>query len=109
MRSQKFICLAEMTASEKSPVSRQRTRMRRLQNQMLRIVQHTLFHLCRTSPKQEDDRAVLLIQYLNRCVCELFPTDSSVGIRLVGPDSQNRVQKKYALSRPFFQISVVRM
>ena len=48
--NKKFVCFTEMFTSEKSPVSRQRTWMRCLQNQMLRIIQHGFFHLRRTSP-----------------------------------------------------------
>ena len=45
-----LLCFTEMFTSEKSPVSRQRTWMRCLQDQMLRIIQHGFFHLRRTSP-----------------------------------------------------------
>ena len=50
MRFQKSICLTERLASEKSAVCRQRAWMRSFQDQMLRIRQHFLFSLRRTSP-----------------------------------------------------------
>ena len=104
---QKGICLAEMTASEKSAECRQRTGMRCFQNQVVWIVQHTLFHLCRSSPQKEYHGTVLFIQNTNRRIRKLLPADPSVRIGLVGPYSQNCIQKQNTLFCPFLQISVV--
>ena len=76
--NKKFVCFTEMFTPEKSPVGRQRTWMRCLQNQMLRIIQHGFFHLRRTSPEQKYNRTVLLIQNLDRSIRKLLPADPPV-------------------------------
>lgn len=45
---QKFICLTERLAPEESAICGKRTWMRRLQNQMIRIIQHCRFALRRS-------------------------------------------------------------
>src|SRR5699024_8443765 len=66
MEFQKFICLTEVAAAKKSAVGGQRARVRRFQDQMLWIIQHRFLTLCRTPPKHEDDRPILLIQNADR-------------------------------------------
>ena len=108
VRFQKLVGLTEVATAKKASVSRQRTRMRCLQNKMLRIVQHGFFCARRTSPEQEDDRSVLLIQDPDHCISKLFPADPAVRIGLMRPYRQNSIQQQYALLRPFFQIAIVR-
>src|SRR5699024_7380223 len=105
---QKGIGFAEMPAAKKAPKRRKRTWMRSLQDQMFRIIQHCLFHLSRSSPEHKNDGPVLLIQHPDSCIGELFPSDPSVGICLMGPDSQYRIQKKDSLLGPLDQIAIVR-
>ena len=107
MLLQKPVCLTEWFAAEKSSVSRKRAWMRCFQYQMMRIVQHGFLLLCRTPPENKHDRSVLLIQYLNSCICELFPADSSMGIRLMSTNSQNCIQEQHTLFRPFLKIAVI--
>ena len=89
---QKLICLAERPVAKESPERRQRTRMRCRQDQMLRIVQHKLLPLGRTSPQDEYNRPVLLIEDLDGRVRELLPPDLPMGICLMGSDCKNRIQ-----------------
>ena len=62
---------------------------------------------CRGAPQNEDHRAVLLREHADRRVGEFLPADISVGIRLMRPDRQHRVEKKDALLRPFCEIPMV--
>ena len=107
MLLQKPVCLTEWFAAEKSSVSRKRAWMRCFQYQMMRIVQHGFLLLCRTPPENKHDRSVLLIQYLNSCICELFPADSSMGIRLMRTNGQNCILEQHTLFRPFLKIAVI--
>lgn len=77
---QKFISLAEMLASEKSPVGRKGTWMWCFQDQMLRIMKHGCLHLSRPPPEKKHDRAILLVQDPDGRIGKLFPADPSVGI-----------------------------
>ena len=79
----KFIRLAEMPASEKSPVRRQWAWMRCCQDQMLWIGQHRYLALCRSSPQHVYNRSVLGIHSLDDCICKLFPAMSLMGICLM--------------------------
>ena len=74
---------------------------------MLRIVDEGLLPSCRGAPQNEDHRAVLLREHADRRVGEFLPADISVGIRLMRPDRQHRVEKKDALLRPFCEIPMV--
>ena len=74
--------------------------MRRLENQVLGIRHHYRLGLRRGAPKHIYDRPVLLLHRLYDRVRELFPSMTSVGIRLMSPDRQHRVQEQDALLRP---------
>ena len=91
IRLQKFIRLAEMPASEKSPVSRKGAWMWCFQDQMLRIVKHGCFHLGRPAPEKKYDWTVLLVQDPDGGIGKLFPADPPVGIGLMGTDCQHCV------------------
>ena len=59
----------------------------------------------------EQDRPMVFIlwgsQNADGRICKLLPAHPSVGIGLVGPHSQNRVQHQHSLGSPFGQIAVV--
>ena len=82
--------------------------MRRLKDQMLRIVQHPFFALCRRSPQNKHDRPILCVDCHDRCICKFLPADSSVGICLMRPHRQHRIEHQYSLLGPFCQTPVVR-
>lgn len=105
---QEFIGFAEMTTSKKASVRRQRTWMRSLQDQMLRIIEHGFFGLCRTSPQKKNNRPILFIQDSDRCIGKLFPADAPVRVCLMCTDSQHCIQHQHSLFRPLFQITVIR-
>ena len=105
---QKFIRLTEMLTSEKSAVRRQRTGMRCCQDKMLGIGKHRDLALGRSAPQQIDDGPILLIDCPNHGICKLLPASALMGIRLMGAYSQNGVQKKHSLLRPFLQITIIR-
>ena len=92
---------------EEAAVSGKRTRVRRFQNEVLRIVQHGFFHLSGSSPEQEHDRPILFVENPDRRVGELLPADALMGIGLVGPDREHSVQKQNAFFCPFNQTAVI--
>ena len=96
-----------MAAAEEAAVSGKRTRVRRFQNEVLRIVQHGFFHLSGSSPEQEHDRPILFVENPDRRVGELLPADALMGIGLVGPDREYGIQKQNALFCPFNQTAVI--
>ncbi len=82
--------------------------MGRRQDQVLRIVQHRLFPLRRSSPEDKHDRAVLTVEHCDRGVRELLPSDPPVGVRLMGAHCQDSVQHENSLLRPLCKTSVIR-
>ena len=62
------------------------------QHQMLRIVDHLFFALCRSSPEYKYHRAVLLGEHFDCRVGELLPADFLVGICLMCTYSQHCIQ-----------------
>lgn len=95
IRFQKLVALAEMPAAKETAVCRQRTRMRRFQDQMLRIRQHRNLTLCRPPPEQIDNGPVLCIDSLNHGIRKLFPSLTLMGIGLMGTHGQYRIQQKH--------------
>lgn len=106
MAAQKFIGLAKRPASEESSERRKGTWMRRLQDQMLRIIQHALLTLCRASPQDEYDRSVLAVQGHDCCIREFFPADTAMGICLMGSNRKYGIQHQNSLLRPLCQTAM---
>ena len=88
-------------------MGRKRTGMRRLQNQMLGIVQHLFLGLGRTPPQDENHGSVLLVQRPDSGVRKLLPSLPAVGIGHMGPNRQHRIEHQHTLLRPLHQIAVV--
>ena len=82
--------------------------MRRLQNQMLRIIQKFGLHLCRTSPQHKHNGTILPVHCADRGIGKFLPSDIPVGISLMRTHGKNCVQQQYTLLRLFYQITVVR-
>ncbi len=64
--------------------------------------------LCETSPKEENDTLLEFGNPFNDPVSKFFPTFVVVGSGLIGPDGQDRIEKKYTLVGPFFQVAMRR-
>ena len=62
------------------------------QDQMPGVVEHGLFGLGGAAPQNEYDRTVLIVQRADGCVGEFFPSDSAVGIRVMGTGGQYGIQ-----------------
>ena len=105
---QEGVRLAKWLAAEKSPIGRQRTRMRGFQNQMFGIGKHPAFHLCRSPPQDKDDRSVLFVQHTYRCIREFFPTNTLMRVCLVCTHSQHCVHHQHTLLCPGGEIPMVR-
>ena len=88
---QEFICLTERLAPEESSICGKRTRMRRLQNQMIRIIQHCRFALRRSPPQDKDNGTILPVQCHNRCIGKFFPSDSPMRVSFMRTHSKNRI------------------
>ena len=86
MPLQKFIRLTEMLTAKESTVGGW---MRRFQNQMIWIVQHSCFFLRKASPQQKYDWLILLVDGADCRVCKFFPAHSLMGGSLMGTYSQN--------------------
>ena len=82
--------------------------MRSPQDQVSGVCQHRGLGLRRAPPKHIDNGSLLRIYSLEDGVCKLLPAVSPVGIGLVRPHSQNRIQKEHSLSGPLDQIAVIR-
>ena len=81
MRLQEGIGLGKMLTSKEAPISRKRTRMWSLQDQMIRIWrQKFLFHLRRFAPEQENDRLLLLIYNADHRIRKLLPANIALPI-----------------------------
>ena len=86
MRLQEGIGLGKMLTSKEAPISRKRTRMWSLQDQMIGIWrQKFLFHLRRSAPEQENDRLLLLIYNADHRIRKLLPANILMGICLMRP------------------------
>ena len=68
----------------------------------------SLFPPCRRPPEYKDKRPVLLCKNLDTSVRKFFPAYPAVGVGFMGAHSQDRVEKQYALLRPWCKIPVVR-
>lgn len=106
MAAQKFIGLAKRPASEESSERREGTWMRRLQDQMLRIIQHDLLALCWASPQYEYDRSVLAVQGHDCCIREFLPSDTAMGICLMGANRKYGIQHQDSLLCPLCQTAM---
>ena len=100
---QKCIGLAEMPASEKSSVTQTADLdVAAVENQLLRIIQHCLFHLGRSSPEKICDGAVLFIQCLDSRIGKLLPSQFLCGNL---PDGRGRSVPCSEAERPASPIS----
>ena len=85
MLFQKPVRLAEGPAPKEAVMSRQGAGMRRLQDQMIGIVQHLLLHLGRSAPQNEHNGPVLLVQRQNSRIRKFLPSLPPVGIGHMRP------------------------
>ena len=72
------------------------------------VGQHRLFVLSRFPPKQIYYRTLLTINCFNHGIGEMLPPLILMGIGLVGPYRQDRIEKQHSLISPLLQISVIR-
>ena len=75
--------------------------MRAFNNKMLFGVDKRLFTSRITAPKNKDNVFLLVGNEFNDAVGEPRPTAFGMGIRLVCPNGQGRVEQKYPFVRPF--------
>ena len=73
MRRKIFVRPAEMTISEKSPMSRERRRMGRLQDKMTRTVDKLSFTLSIRAPQNKNKIFTLLCQTMYNRIGKLLP------------------------------------
>ena len=97
-----------MSASEESPVSRQRARMRCGEYKMLRVIEHRSLLLCTLAPEHVNNRPVKTVKGSYRCIRELFPSLAPMGLCHMCSYREYRVEQHHALISPFYEISVVR-
>ena len=103
------ICLAEVLASEKSAVCRERARVRGGQDEVPSIRgDEDLFFDGETAPEQKDEVLADLRKSLDNRVCELLPTNAGVACCHVGAHRERGVQEQNSLMRPAFQVPMGR-
>lgn len=107
MIPEELVALAEMPASKEPSVGGKGTGMGRPQDQMPRIGQHRRLGLGRCTPEHIYNGAVLGIDSLQDGIRELLPAMVPVGIGLMRPDGQDRIEKEDALFRPGCQTAVI--
>ena len=98
----------ERLAAEEAAMRRQRARVRRTEDQMLRAVDAGAFRLGVAAPENEGDRLLPRVQRLDDAVRERLPPLPLVRVRLPAAHGQHRVEEQHALLRPRSQVAVVR-
>lgn len=81
--------------------------MGRCKDKVLWVRQHGLFLLCRTSPKEDDNGAVLFVDGPNDGIGELLPAHVLVGVGLMGSDGEYGIEEKNPLVGPGLEVAVV--
>ena len=94
--------------SEKTPVSRQRRGMRRLEYEIFFTIYECAFSLCVCSPKHIYNSAAFCGKCADCCVGKFFPTLVLVRTCLMCPHRQGGIQQQHALFHPPCQVSVCR-
>lgn len=100
------ICLGKRTRSEKSPICRKWTRMRRSQDEMLRAVDEGFFRDRIGSPEDEYDPFPSLRYGAYRSIGEVFPSFSLVRCWFSLAYGQHSIQEEDTLLRPVGEIGM---
>src|SRR5260364_157510 len=101
-----FICVAEVTAAEKTARRRERGGVRRLQNEVMAGINQRAVGPCIRAPQLEDRLFTSGGKALNQRIGALLPAAFGMAAWPVAPDSQHRVEQQHALACPTVQTAV---
>ena len=98
----------ERPAAEETAVGRERTGMRGLDDEVMRIGDHRLFPARRAAPENERHRLLPLVQQGDDLVREGFPALPVMRVCCVLAHREDRVEEQHALIGPRLQAAIVR-